>query len=489
MDLSCFSPLLAGTQFRELDEASCRAQAIDTLALMERAAGRAVAKLLDIYPQQRRWAVLCGNGNNGGDGLAMARLLTERGHRVRCFRNLTGKFSADNGSNFARLGELLAVAPLEAYRPAAGEIAIDCLFGAGFAGVLNGPLADLVELMNGGPVVAVDLPSGLATEGPVQGPAVRARHCLCLGAMKAALLRADHEEFVGQLHSIDIGLEPAASGSYFLNSPGLARQIRWPSAFSHKGSRGKLYGYGGSRHMIGAIALAGRAALRSGCGLFMAAVPEEIRGCFHQLVPEATSLALTDRPAVQALLAGPGLGRGAEPVKHLHALASHYRALPQIWDADALFHLAENADLRQAFLALDHKIISPHPQEFARLAGHLPTEEERPAAARALAQQLRAVVILKGKYTVISDGRHCLINGSGNYGLAKGGSGDVLTGMVGALLAQGYEPLAAAALAVHLHGLSAELSPVHPQSLLASDLIDGLSAAWRHLQELNNQPG
>ncbi len=488
MDFNSFSPLLAGTQFKELDEASCRAQGISTLELMERAAGRAVAKLLAIYPQQRRWAVLCGNGNNGGDGLVMARLLTERGHRVRCFRNLTGKFTPDNDSNFARLSELLAVAPLETYAPAAGEIAIDCLFGAGFSGALAGPLADLVAIMNRGPVVAVDLPSGLATEGPVQGPAVRARHCLCLGALKESLLRADHEAYVGQLHPIDIGLAPTAATSYFLNSPALARQIRWPSAFSHKGSRGKLYGYGGSKHLIGAIALAARAALRGGCGLFMAAVPAEIRESFHQLVPEATSLPLDELPPVQAVLAGPGLGRSAEPLKHLHTLADHYRAVPQIWDADALFQLATDAALREEFSRIENKVISPHPQEFARLAGFLPRDEERPAAALNLARQLRAVVILKGKYTVISDGQNCLINGSGNYGLAKGGSGDVLTGLVGALLAAGYEPLLAAALAVHLHGLSAELSPVHPQSLLASDVIDGLSAAWRYLKDLAREP-
>ena len=497
-------PLTSADDIRTLDRLTCERQGITSLQLMERAATRCTAKLLEIYPDNHHWTVLAGPGNNGGDGLVIARQLFMRGDTVQVYRPHDRPCGADHDANAARLERLLLTADLTTFTPPARGVLIDALFGVGTNRPLAEPYASLVAAINRAPVpvVAIDLPSGLQAAQPhaPNSAVVHASHTLCLGCSKAALLWAEHEKYVGTLHLLPIGLDRAALADIprarWLEPAWLHAQQRPRRRFAHKGDAGSLLLVAGSRGMTGAAVMAAQAALRSGCGLLTAHLPAACTDAFHAQVMEAMSDAdphpdhnsrLTRDLAADALLLGCGLGTHADTARLLHDLADRYHSRPMVWDADALNLLAADPAL-QAKLP-PASVLTPHPGEFARLAGRpLTHDSERITAAHDLAARLQAVVVLKGKYSIISaPNGDTLINPTGNAGLAKGGSGDVLAGIIAALLAQGYPPFTAAAMGTWLHGLAADiaLADSYLTSLTARDLIAAIPAA---LQSLFSNP-
>ncbi len=497
-------PLTSADDIRTLDRLTCERQGITSLQLMERAATRCTAKLLEIYPDNHHWTVLAGPGNNGGDGLVIARQLFMRGDTVQVYRPHDRPCGADHDANAARLERLLLTADLTTFTPPARGVLIDALFGVGTNRPLAEPYASLVAAINRAPVpvVAIDLPSGLQAAQPhaPNSAVVHASHTLCLGCSKAALLWAEHEKYVGTLHLLPIGLDRAALADIprarWLEPAWLHAQQRPRRRFAHKGDAGRLLLVAGSRGMTGAAVMAAQAALRSGCGLLTAHLPAACTDAFHAQVMEAMSDAdphpdhnsrLTRDLAADALLLGCGLGTHADTARLLHDLADRYHSRPMVWDADALNLLAADPAL-QAKLP-PASVLTPHPGEFARLAGRpLTHDSERITAAHDLAARLQAVVVLKGKYSIISaPNGDTLINPTGNAGLAKGGSGDVLAGIIAALLAQGYPPFTAAAMGTWLHGLAADiaLADSYLTSLTARDLIAAIPAA---LQSLFSNP-
>ena len=492
-------PLTSADGIRTLDRLTCERQGITSLQLMERAATRCTAKLLEIYPDNHHWTVLAGPGNNGGDGLVIARQLFMRGDTVQVYRPHDRPCGADHDANAARLERLLLTADLTTFTPPARGVLIDALFGVGTNRPLTEPYASLVAAINRAPVpvVAIDLPSGLQAAQPhaPNSAVVHASHTLCLGCPKAALLWAEHEKYVGTLHLLPIGLDRAALADIprarWLEPAWLHAQQRPRRRFAHKGDAGCLLLVAGSRSMTGAAVMAAQAALRSGCGLLTAHLPAACTDAFHAQVMEAMSDAdphpdhnsrLTRDLAADALLLGCGLGTHADTARLLHDLADRYHSRPMVWDADALNLLAADPAL-QAKLP-PASVLTPHPGEFARLAGRpLTHDSERITAAHDLAARLQAVVVLKGKYSIISaPNGDTLINPTGNAGLAKGGSGDVLAGIIAALLAQGYPPFTAAAIGTYLHGLAADIALTHSHltSLTASDLIAAIPAALQN---------
>ena len=497
-------PLTSADDIRTLDRLTCERQGITSLQLMERAATRCTAKLLEIYPDNHHWTVLAGPGNNGGDGLVIARQLFMRGDTVQVYRPHDRPCGADHDANAARLERLLLTADLTTFTPPARGVLIDALFGVGTNRPLAEPYASLVAAINRAPVpvVAIDLPSGLQAAQPhaPNSAVVHTSHTLCLGCSKAALLWAEHEKYVGTLHLLPIGLDRAALADIprarWLEPAWLHAQQRPRRRFAHKGDAGRLLLVAGSRGMTGAAVMAAQAALRSGCGLLTAHLPAACTDAFHAQVMEAMSDAdphpdhnsrLTRDLAADALLLGCGLGTHADTARLLHDLADRYHSRPMVWDADALNLLAADPAL-QAKLP-PASVLTPHPGEFARLAGRpLTHDSERITAAHDLAARLQAVVVLKGKYSIISaPNGDTLINPTGNAGLAKGGSGDVLAGIIAALLAQGYPPFTAAAMGTWLHGLAADiaLADSYLTSLTARDLIAAIPAA---LQSLFSNP-
>ena len=499
MDFSEQLPLANADDIRTLDRLTCERQGISSLQLMARAASCCTAKLLQLYPDNHDWTIVAGPGNNGGDGLVIARQLFMRGDSVQVYRPQNRPCGAEHDTNAARLERLLPSADLAAFTPPARGVLIDALFGVGTNRPLAEPYASLAAAINRAPVpvVAIDLPSGLQAEQAPEADAaiVHATHTLCLGCPKAALLWAEHEPYVGTLHLLPIGLDRAAlaeiPGARWLDPAWLRTQYRPRRRFAHKGDAGRLLLVAGSRGMTGAALMAAQAALRSGCGLLTAHLPAACTDAYHAQVMEAMSDAdphpnhnsrLTRDIAADALLLGCGLGTHVDTAALLHDLAERYHDRPMVWDADALNLLAADPAL-QAKLP-PASVLTPHPGEFVRLAGRpLAHDRERITAARELASRLHAVVVLKGKYSIISaPNGDTLINPTGNAGLAKGGSGDVLAGIIAALLAQGYPPFTATAIGSYLHGLAADIALTHSHltSLTASDLIAAIPAALQN---------
>ena len=499
MDFSEQLPLANADDIRRLDRLTCERQGITSLQLMARAASRCTAKLLELYPDNHDWTIIAGPGNNGGDGLVIARQLFMRGDTVQVYRPHDRPCGADHDANAARLERLLPTADLATFTPPARGVLIDALFGVGSNRPLAEPYASLVATINRAPVpvAAIDLPSGLQAEQAPEADAaiVHATHTLCLGCPKAALLWAEHETYVGTLHLLPIGLDRAAlaeiPGARWLDPAWLRTQYRPRRRFAHKGDAGRLLLVAGSRGMTGAALMAAQAALRSGCGLLTAHLPAACTTAFHAQITEAMSDAdphpehnsrLTRDIPADALLLGCGLGTHADTAALLHDLAARYHERPMVWDADALNLLAADPALQKKLPPAS--VLTPHPGEFARLAGRkLTHDSERMTAARDLAASLHTVVVLKGKYSIISaPNGDTLINPTGNAGMAKGGSGDVLAGIIAAHLAQGYPPFTAAAMGTYLHGLAADIALTHSHltSLTASDLIAAIPAALQN---------
>jgi len=437
--------------------------------------------------------VLAGPGNNGGDAFVAARHLKQWWYRVAVvFAGDTFKLPED------------AAKALTAWRDAGGEthelvprgrhwdLAIDGLFGIGLRREVAEKAAELITFMNdlGAPILSIDVPSGLAADtGRVLGRAVRADHTLTFLGLKAGLYTLDGPDHCGRVHLDTLGLDttgfPESPGT-LLDAATLAHVLGPRKANSHKGSYGSLGIVGGAPGMAGAALLAGRAALKLGAGRVYVGMMDSSAPALDPLQPElmlrsADSVFKLDH--LTALAVGPGMGQSATAKGLLkQAVRSE---LPLVLDADALNLLAQEAILRRALARRSlPAIVTPHPAEAARLLGTTvaQVQADRIAAARTLAVRLACMVVLKGAGSVCAapDGRWA-INSSGNPGLAAAGQGDVLTGLVGALLAQGAEPATALRCAVYLHGAAADAlvaEGIGPVGLTASEVTERARALF-----------
>jgi len=434
--------------------------------LMERAGAAAAELAATLSPDTGKEAlVLAGPGNNGGDARIVARILQEKFFRVT-------------------LADTTNHPPDKKY-----NLVIDGLFGIGLARPIEGDYAKLVAYANaqGCPVLALDIPSGLHSDtGQVLGCAVRATHTITFIGLKPGLLTLDGPDHCGQVTVSGLELKPDSleTGHGWLAEPALFANILKPRLRNfHKGMAGSLAVIGGAAGMAGAAVLAGRAALRLGAGRVYAGLLEE-----HALDPGAPELMLRHPDDalgldLDAIVIGPGLGRSERAETLLGAvLASD---IPCVIDADALNLIAENEDLRKACARRSAEtLLTPHPAEAARLLAETTAQvqADRLKAARALAANLNAHVVLKGNGSILiaRDG-HWFINASGNPGMASAGMGDVLSGFLGALLAQKYSGETALVLGTHLHGCAADecsRSGTGPVGLTAGELIDPARRIW-----------
>ncbi len=467
--------------------------------LMERAGAAAVSQALTfVTPGGAPPLVVCGPGNNGGDGFVIARLLREKGlSPVVVFAGDEQKLPADARAAFERYraegGTVLGEIPRSQF-----SLAVDALFGIGLQRPVEGACAGMIQRINGlgCPVLALDLPSGLCADtGRVLGCAVRADRTATFIALKPGLLTLDGPDHCGAISVCDLGIaaegDPAARGRTV--APALfMSHLRPRPKNSHKGMMGGVGILGGAPGMTGAALLAGRAALKLGAGRVYVGM---IDGAALAVDPGQPELMLR-RPGeilsaslATALAAGPGLGQGAEALDLLRqAIATD---LPLLLDADALNLLAAHpvlADRTRKRAA--PTLLTPHPLEAARLLGldAAAVQADRLRAALALAEKLNAVTVLKGCGSVIaSPAGQWYINTSGNPGMASAGMGDVLAGIAAALLAQGWQAEAALLCAVHLHGVAADRlveAGTGPAGLTAGETID----AARHIFNAWIQP-
>ena len=440
-------------------------QAAGNVPLMERA-GAAAADLAATLCTGKDVLVLAGPGNNGGDARIAAELLKQKFFRVT-----------------------IAEKDLPAQKD--WGLVIDGLFGIGLTRPIEGDYAKLVEYANrqACPVLALDVPSGIQSDsGRVLGCAVRATHTITFIALKPGLLTLDGPDHCGTLTVNDLGLElqKLLVPSAWIADPGLFKGVLKPRLRNfHKGMAGSLAVVGGAAGMTGAALLAGRAALKLGAGRVYVGLLEENAPALDLLAPELMLRHPDDvfGEDLDAMVVGPGLGRGERAETLVGAaLASD---IPCVIDADALNLLSQNEMLRKACAHRSAEtLITPHPAEAARLLGCpvATVQEDRVRAARMLAENLNAHAVLKGNGSVLvaRDG-HWFINTSGNPGMASAGMGDVLAGMLGALLAQRYSGETALVLGVHLHGSAADALATAgsgPVGLVAGELIDASRRIW-----------
>lgn len=498
--------ILSAAQLRAADALTCQTQGISSLELMERAASAAAGAIQSEIGQSRavrRIIICCGPGNNGGDGLAVARLLGAAHLAVEVWLLPATQQSPDWQANRARLRGGVAVRELtweaDFQKIGADTLVVDALFGTGLARPIEGLAAALVRHLNasGARIISLDLPSGLPTDSvpPPDAAIIHADRTLTFGAPKLAFLLPALAEFVGDWQVLDINLDlrQTTVSTRLTRATDLATLLGPRPKFGHKGTYGHALLLAGSRGKLGAAVLAARACLRAGVGLLTVQVPAVGYGVLQTTVPEAMTLtdpmadhlsALPDDADLgryQALGIGPGLGQHPDTALLLRELIDEARRrdMPTVLDADALNLLAQHPAWRHHLPP--RTILTPHPKEFARLAGPAPDDFAQLEKLKAYAADTGAYVLLKGAHSVIATPAGELhFNSTGNPGMATGGTGDVLTGIILGLLAQGLTPLDAARLGALVHGRAGDLARDQhgERGLTAGDVADNVGRAF-----------
>jgi ADP-dependent NAD(P)H-hydrate dehydratase / NAD(P)H-hydrate epimerase len=474
-------------QIREWEEFTIKHEPVSSIDLMERAAEAAVDLLEQIGILNSDFQIFCGKGNNGGDGLAMARMLLDRGCNVNVYiLDGSNPGTKDFNHNLKRFPRETISIESEKDFPSLTEDqhVIDAIFGTGLNRPMQGIAAKLAEHINqsGAKVISIDVPSGLPADGVVEGNAIRADHTITFQTCKLSFLLPSNGEFVGLVHVVDIGLHKEyyrnLETPYHLIDEEIIASIYKPrKRFSHKGNFGHALLIAGSYGRMGAALLATKAAVRAGAGLTTVHIPS----CGYEIlqtgIPEAmvttdfNSSIITetekDLSKYSVIGIGPGIGTASETRDFFQGLLGNYTR-PMVIDADALNIISSQKLLLKKIPA--HSILTPHPKEFQRLFGDQENDLTRLETAKNHAADLQSVIVLKGHHSFIATpSGKSYFNSTGNAGLAKGGSGDVLTGIITALLAQGYDSVSAAILAVYLHGLAADIAA-------ASDSMEAISA-------------
>jgi len=513
--------LVTADEMRLLDQKVINEYGIPGIILMENA-GLAVMHVIKNHFSgslaRKRILVFAGKGNNGGDGFVVARHLVNAGCDVKIFllckpeelqgdalinwkiaRKMNIRYQlivSDRDLNVVKVGLMYT------------ELVIDGIFGTGFKGGVQGTIAKLIDIVNeaGKTVVSIDLPSGMVADtGCVKGACIKAQYTVTLALPKVGLVLEPAAPFVGKLVTADISFPPEliAKQQYnrYLLGHSLCRSfLPVRAADSHKGSYGHVMVIGGSPGMTGAVALSAWAAVRSGAGLVTAAVPASLNPVLETKLTEAMSLPLPEtgdgtlslsslepiKNAVsnKVVVFGPGLSRHKEAQDITQAFVSNLPC-PTVLDADALFALVDCTEhLKKCRYPV---ILTPHPGEMARLLGKSVGEiqEDRIRAATEAAKIYNSIVVLKGAKTLVATPEgHLYVNSTGNPGMASGGSGDVLAGMIGAFMAQGIKGEHAAALAVYVHGRAGDFAACDKSqiSLTAGDIIEYLPKAFSELE-------
>ena len=496
---------------READAFTIINEPITGIDLMERAAMACFRWLKDNISPDQKINIFCGAGNNGGDGLAIARMLLGEGFGVKVFcLSPVEKMSESCSTNYKRMQEcknaemqecILASPTLKLPEISKEDIIIDAIFGSGLTRPPDGFTASVIHHINssGATVVAIDVPSGLVCDETTQTTSkhlvVHADYTLTFAPPKLAFFFPENDFFVGKWQLLEIGIsrnfvESARVQNFMLEEKDVAIILRKRNKFSHKGTFGHALIISGSTGKMGAAVLSARACLRSGPGLVTMRIPNSGVGILQTAVPEAMLSIDPDEnhyseapeiSAYSAIAIGPGTGVSSPVASALKVLIQHAK-IPILFDADAINILAEN----KTWLGFIPKgcIFTPHPKEFERLVGKSSNNFDRNRMQRDFSFRHQCYIVLKGANTAIStpDGR-CYFNTTGNPGMATGGSGDVLTGIITGLMAQGYSSLESCLLGVYIHGLAGDIALKDQgfEALIAGDIITNLGKSFQSL--------
>ncbi len=500
--------ILNSEQIRKVDALTLEYEPVTSIELMERAASACYYWIRGHFDSGIKVKVFAGPGNNGGDGLAIARMLALAGMNVWVILiKDPSNLSADALVNYNLLINLQGISiffiketevfPVIDYT----DLVIDALFGSGLSRPIDGFTGKLVNYMNqsGAAIVSIDIPSGLHTEeNTYKEPEtiIHATYTLTFQAPKLSFFFAENEPFVGKWHHLDIRLSSKAineqeTSNFYTGSEDISKLLHIRKKFAHKGNFGHALLMAGSFGKMGAAVMSAKSCLRSGVGLLTVQVPSRGYDILQISVPEAMTI-IDENPysisiipefnGFNAIGIGPGIGTDEKTSWLVHDLLTTAK-LPIVIDADAINLISLHPDLLD--LIPPNSILTPHPGEFDRLTGPSQNGYHRNRKQIEFSRKYKIIIVLKGAYTSIStpDGK-CLFNSTGNPGMATAGSGDVLTGITLSLLAQGYPPEQAALIAVFLHGLAGDLAKdsMGEEALIASDIINYLGKAFLKLK-------
>lgn len=499
--------ILSVDKIREADAYTIAHEPIASIDLMERAAKACYDWIRKRVDRDRRVLYFCGPGNNGGDGLAIARMMAQYNFNGEVYVILpSGRASSDFRINFDRLKQLKTVEvnelkesdPLPVIKNE--DVVVDALFGSGLNQPVDGFPARLIRHINASKalVVSVDIPSGLYADRHTdekEGAVVHADYTLSFQLPRFAFMFAENDLRVGEWQILPIGLHEgfirgADARDYLVSRSDVRERLRPRTKFSHKGQYGHALLVAGSYGKMGASVLASRACLRSGVGLLHAHSPGKGVPVMQTAVPEAMLTVdeheeyfskVPDLSLFTAIGAGPGIGFAPQTRNALKLLIQN-TTVPLLFDADAITILGENKTWL-SFLP-PNSVLTPHPKEFERITRKAADDFDRNRLQREFCRKHGVYVVLKGAHTSICgpDGV-CWYNTTGNPGMATGGSGDVLTGLILGLLAQKYPPLDASLIGVYLHGLAGDMAAkkLGMDALIAGDLVDHIGKAFKKL--------
>ncbi len=500
--------ILSAKQIRDIDAYTIEHEPVSSIDLMERASKAFVSCFVKQFDHSRPVFIVCGPGNNGGDGLAVARLLARKDYFVKVFTfRFASQTTADFDTNLLRLQQFGKIEiqeigenqPLPNALPA-DAILIDAILGSGLNRPISGIIESIIKTLNRLDCtrVSIDIPSGLFADRHSSGTSIKANQTISFQLPKLAFFFPENHQYIGDWSIVPIDLhldaiKQAETFYHLIDSELITSLHRKRSKFVHKGKFGHALLVVGSKGMLGAGLLATKASIKSGAGLVTAHIPRHAVSVFQQFIPEAMVsedehtdqfTGIRELSKYSAIGVGCGIGTSKATSRALQNIFVAYNK-PVVVDADALNILSQINGWER--LLPKNSILTPHPKEFERLFGRTDNEFERNELQVMKAQEYGIYIVLKGAHTCIATpGGNSYYNNTGNPGMATAGSGDVLTGIITGLLASGYGSFSASLLGVYLHGLAGDLAleAESYESLLAGDIINELGKAFKQLSTI-----
>lgn len=494
--------ILSAKQIQDLDAYTIKHRNIESIDLMETAAAVFYNWFIDkINYRNQDISIVCGRGNNGGDGLAVARMLHAANYKVKVLvLEYSDSTSLDFRTNLYKYQQLSGAPIKFVYKDESldlGEcdVIIDAIFGTGLNRAVEGKFKEAIEIINASnkKVYAIDIASGLLADDHSVGIAVEADHVLSFQLPKLAFMFPENQKAIHNWEIQSIGLvqdkiDSTSTKNYYVDKALAQSLVLNRNKFDHKGNYGHACIVGGSHGMMGALILASSACMRTGSGLLSVQVP----GCGYTIIQTKLPEAMVNNvsgdkrideiktnPIIDAYGIGPGLGTHATTKEALSSFLKAHRS-PMVLDADALNIIAANQELLNHIP--EHSILTPHVKEFERLFGRTATDFDRNRLQKLVSAKYKIYVLLKGAHSCSSTpSGECYFNSTGNNGMATAGSGDVLTGIITSLLTQGYDSEAACILGAYIHGLAGDhaAAQVGHRSLIASDIVNNISSAFK----------
>jgi|SRR5690625_2494693 len=496
--------IFTAQQIKQADENTLISQQITSLELMERAADKAFLALLKKYKNTSvSFKIFCGVGNNGGDGLVIARKLMEKEFDVQVFIvKYSSHFSSDFQENLKRLEKVenSTITFLEENSdfPELGTdvILIDSIFGIGLNRMLPKWIQDLIDNLNHSklPIISIDIPTGMLANLPkINQSIIRASETLTFQHPKFSFFLPETAEYTGKVKVLDIDLDTTSlkSDIKLIKRKSIRKIYKSRKLFSHKGTFGHVLLAGGSKGMMGSMILSSKAALRAGAGKATALIPKSGNDILQIAVPELMTIRSEGKTKLsdfkklsftpEVICFGMGAGKDPKTVEFFEELIKSAKN-PIVIDADGLNILSENKNLLKNIPA--NSVLTPHPKELQRLIGPWKNDFEKIEKTQNLALQHQLIILIKGYFTLVISGKKIFINPSGNPGMATAGSGDVLSGIIAGLMAQNYSPEHAAVMGVWIHGKAGDLAAKKnsQEAMVAGDISEFIGKVFLQLK-------